>query len=360
MRGAAGLVVVLAACAEPAVDMTLVLPKDIPGFDTSCITAVDVYADGADYPTNPNDWKRACIPIKSHPATFQALVDELRGKFEVEIPDSGLSGVEIYGYTEGCDVQTDLYDLTFFGSQPYIGQDTLPIPIVPNTSCTQSSVKVRLVDLMKLTQTQACANAAVTGANAGAYLGTLSPRPFVDGLDFYTRSGANAVNSVVTFNAALTIGPQSCLAVNAGDDTTISTSCISAGGPHVCSAPDEIEAPVIARSVSDASTDPRLVADFGPATFGAVWGTVGGTKQPLSGAVLTVSDPTKATVVYLDAPATTGALRDLGSQASGTSGMFAVYAKGIVNLTITANGKSMTIRIGAQKTDPGVVLVSMD
>src|SRR5690348_11323150 len=88
----------LAACSDPVIEMQLVLPENADNFDTTCINAVEVRVTGANYLQDGDDYQRSCIDIKSS-AGYAAIRNAIRGRFEVLIPDTGISGVEIYGWS---------------------------------------------------------------------------------------------------------------------------------------------------------------------------------------------------------------------------------------------------------------------
>src|SRR5687768_3953562 len=99
------LCALLAGCGEKVVEMTLKLPASdlVASHDTSCVTAIEVWANGTTYPTDINDSKRDCIETTGA-AKYSDIRDEMLGQFELAIPDSGLGGIEIYGYTAQCTV----------------------------------------------------------------------------------------------------------------------------------------------------------------------------------------------------------------------------------------------------------------
>ena len=372
---ASALLLGSAACADPAIDMKLVVPTDAvaASFDTSCVGAVQVYVDGKNYPTpDITDYKQACIPITTNPATFADLAAELQGKFDVAIPDSGLMGIEIYGFGGDCDQVENPPDgapepdLSFFGSMPYIGQDEIDLTMVPNVSCTHAPVTVDLVDMLALNATKQCASATVTDSGAGADLGTLSPNQLMAGVNYYGSNGAASTNSVAAFSGATTIGSEDCLAASAGSSATDGVSCVSTTGSTVCATGGQIEVPVINYTVAMASTDPNNIQNFGGVLFGTVWGTVGTVKQPITGATISLADPNaKGTIVYFDQPAGvetgTGSLTlRAGATSTDASGMFGLYANEIVDVTVTANGKTKTVRMAATASDPAAALVDMD
>src|SRR5882672_9818966 len=205
------LVLLSSACVERAVEMKIEIPNPmlaIASFDTSCLTAVEVYVDGANYPADPNDFLHKCFTIDSSPAGYAQVADALRGKVTLPVPASGLRHVEMFGFAGSCaDIEAAntglIPDLLFLSNTPYIGQDTIDMQIIPNLSCKSSRVSVRLVDLMTLVSKPAptsadCAAAAVPdGPRTGAWTATVLMGPVDKHLDWWGGiTGANSINSV--------------------------------------------------------------------------------------------------------------------------------------------------------------------
>ena len=159
MRFAALLVV--SACADPVVDMELVLPQQ--SMNTSCVTAVEVHANGATYPQVKDDRVISCIDIQPG-ATYAAVRDAIRGKFSLGVPDTGLASLEIYGWSgvAACKDDMDPFvtpDLMFFGSAEYIGQDTIRCRSRRTSTARAAPSKFALVDMFALLGGATCATA---------------------------------------------------------------------------------------------------------------------------------------------------------------------------------------------------------
>jgi hypothetical protein len=344
MRFAALLVV--SACADPVVDMELVLPQQ--SMNTSCVTAVEVHANGATYPQVKDDRVISCIDIQPG-ATYAAVRDSIRGKFSLGVPDTGLASLEIYGWAgvAACKDDMDPFvtpDLMFFGSAEYIGQDTIQLPITPNLDCARSNVKVRLVDMFALIGGATC-TAASTFADgaAGAGLGTLVPKAYGKGVELYGNiDGANTLANLVSFEGYTKTGTKSCLAIDGGGADGGSTGCVI-GGTSVCAGVGEIEHVLLSNAIlaNDANFDNAIAAKFPGIVIGSIWNAG---KTPIAGATVDVP-ASHGKVIYVDLNGTTLTAR---SQAStGPSGLFMLYADTLVNAKVTANGATRNVTLGA-------------
>jgi hypothetical protein len=344
MRFAALLVV--GACADPVVDMELVLPQQ--SMNTSCVTAVEVHANGATYPQVKEDRVVSCIDIKPG-ATYAAVRDSIRGKFSLGVPDTGLASLEIFGWAgvAACKDDMDPFvtpDLMFFGSAEYIGQDTIQLPITPNLDCARSPVKVRLVDMFALIGGATCATASTfADGAAGAGLGTLVPKAYGKGVELFGNiDGANTLASLVSFEGYTKTGNKSCLAIDGGSADGGSTGCVI-GGSSVCAGVGEIEHVLLSNAVlaNDANFDNAIAAKFPGIVIGSIWNAG---KTPIAGATVDVPS-SHAKVVYVDINGTTLTVRNQAS--TGPSGLFMLYADTLVNAKVTANGATRTVTLGA-------------
>ena len=345
-------IVLAAACAEPVVEMQLMLPKNADAYDTSCITAVEVRVNGGNYANDDTDFTRSCMELKAG-ATYASVRDAIRGKFSVTIPDSGMSGIEVYGWSgpSACKESDNPFvtpDLLFFGKGDYIGQDRVDIPLTPNVSCTRNEVKLRMYDMFALIGGATCDVAGTIAGEGGAGIGTLVPRMFSEGSEFFGNlAGANMMGNLVTFTGPTQAGSKSCLAIDGGSDMTGgSTGCVLSG-PSVCAAAGEIEHAIIPYSVLEnaGNYDPALMVQFPGIIFGSVW-TGGATKAPIGGATIEI-DPAHGKVIYLDPPNAQGLLVARGGTSTGPSGLFALYTDTVASVKITANGQTKTVQLGA-------------
>jgi hypothetical protein len=361
--------VLVAACTDPVVDMQLVLPRNADTFNTSCVTAVEVHVNGATYPQDPNDFKKSCVEI-SGAADFATVRSAIHGKFTLPMPDTGLSGIELYGWSgpSACAPPPDPFytnDLMFFASAPYIGQDSVELPIVPSLNCVAAPIKVRPVDLFTLisgaTPTSAnCTLAAMADGTSSDGTGVLIPKLFSKGTKFFGGLVGGEVRAgVAQFNGPTQVGPKSCLALSGGSTTAGSTTCVI-DGPGVCAGAGEIEHAFVNGDIGSQTIsqfDAVLTAKYHGIVYGSVWSN-GATKHPLAGATVDV-DPADGAVVYVDPP-------DPGSNAlkrrdgsTGPTGLFLLYTSTLASVTVHAGGASRTVTLASPDEADGAALIVM-
>jgi len=372
-RCLAGVVLVTAGCVQPAiVDLTFEAPSDLHG-DVSCVSAIEVRAIGTSYPRDHTDFTRQCLPLVQSPASYEAIHDAIRGRFDIAIPESGLAGVSLLGLAgaDACTPSEVFYstpDLVFSASAAYAGDATMTLAAEPNIDCTQSSATFRVVDIMALAASASSAgcSAAMTLGDADfTGLGTLVPDRFDDGLVFFGNGRSwGASNNMTQGTGMVTMlqsAPKSCLAAIGVSNNQLPTigsgiGCII-GGPSVCAGPGEreiVSIPDIVRQHADLA----LASRFPTITYGSVW-TSGMPRTPVAGAQVTV-DPRRGTVVYIDPPAADGSFAARRDQSgTGPSGLFVVYADTIVRATIGALGKIRTVTLGGSNETAGGALVVM-
>jgi len=350
------------ACAEPVIELSFQMPTADRGgaFNASCLTAVDIYTNGTDYPTTTNDFVRSCVEITSPPATLAELKSAIAGKIDVRLPESGLASVEILGRRGSCTLDDSLPfgDLVFYAGANYIGDDQLVLPVDASSSCDQAPVTVRPIDLIKLTTGTTrgdCAAAkAIDGPNAGADIGTLMPSVANGVMWTFGRSGAFLINGVATIPAAsMTVGPKACLAVSSGDAVFGSVTCVDRSLPPVCATPGEIEAPGVSAAIAIDSFDQAKKSKFPSVIYGAV---VNGTKQPIQGATVEI-DSKIGEVVYVELSGTR--LVPTGGTATGASGLFMVYTSTVASVKVSSGALSRTTTVGALADAEGGVLVML-
>jgi hypothetical protein len=335
----------LAACGEEAIEMTLQVPEDSEQWDTSCVQTIEVFTAGANYPDQSNDYIGQTLDLSDDPAdSYAALKQAVRGKFEVAIPDSGLSAVEMYGWNgQSGFFSPELFpELIFYSRVPYTGQDTIDIELVANLDCRLSPVIVRPIELMKLVTTKSCAMAAVTDPMGFASIGTLSPglyKPYLFG--WGGVHGAPVANGLASFNAPLMAGPQSCLAVYGFTATSSTGGCVTP--TKACATGTEIEA-VLVEDAYALSLDAGIQETLRGAVVGAV---LDATKTGIAGATVAVDS---GMVVYVNPDTATKRLVPTGGTTTGASGMFVVYSNDLAETSVTANGQTKTVTIGAQRT----------
>jgi hypothetical protein len=352
------------ACAEPVIELSLTLPAMTAGgsFNTSCVTAIDMVTIGENYPNTDNDYVKTCIDVTTTPATFQDVKLAMQGKFDVAIPPSGLSGVEIFGRRGSCRTADDTLppgDLVFYAGSPYVGGDSITLPVIAASSCDQAPVAIRLVDIVKLTtgaiKGDCTAAQGIDGPEAGATIGTLTPT-IGNGIVWYAGfSGAALMGGVANVPMASTVvGPKSCLGVFSGDATSGSMSCVTPGAPTACAVGTELETAILDVPLAFDSIDPSKLTKFP----GIVWGAiVNNMKQPIAGATVEI-DPALGEVVYVEPSGVGAAMRLVPTGgATGPSGLFGVYTKGLVPIKATSGGLSRTITVGAVTDFPAATLI---
>jgi hypothetical protein len=340
----------LAGCFDDkAIDLQLQAPAPAIAsqFSPACVASVEVWINGSTYPTNEEDSARGCVSLTGKTtATWNDVLASIRGSFEADMPDSGLGGVEIYGFAGPCEAGAfNDYDLIFYSHTTYEGGDSLGIPITPNLSCDATDVKIRPIDLLQLIKTGQCTQAAwMRGKMA---VTTLSPYPWTDTLDWWGgQNGANiAADGVATFRGLTKTGPETCLALSNYTGTWESISCVGPYEQRVCATGTEYESPMVDPMVAAASQELPKVTKWGSLVIGAAWGA-----GPLAGATVTIDPPTAGEVVYFDMPpgveTGVGGLTPRGGTVTGVSGLFGIYTDDMVKITVTQNGRSVSRMVG--------------
>jgi len=352
------------ACAEPVIELSLTLPPMSAGggFNTSCVTAIDLITVGENYPETVNDYVKTCVDITSSPATFEDVKRAMQGRFDVAIPTSGLSAVELFGRRGSCkvsDASLPPGDLVFYAGGRYVGDGSISLPLIAGASCDQVPVTLRPVDIIKLTTGTTkgdCAAAkAIDGDEAGATLGTLTPT-IGNGIEFYSGfAGAPLANGIAAISmGSTTVGPKACLGVYSGDATSGSLSCVTPGAPTVCATGIELETAILDLDLAFNSVDQARLSKFP----GIVWGAiVNGAKQPIAGATVEI-DPKYGEVVYVEPSGTGPAMRlAAAGTATGASGLFAVYTNKLAPIKATSGGLTRTQTVGAVDDFPAATLI---
>ncbi|MEO8839979.1 MAG: hypothetical protein ABI591_28015 [Kofleriaceae bacterium] len=356
MRLALGFVVLIAACGEASVDMSLLVPSEVPSFDMSCVTAVDllVIPNGDTEPTIDIGQRTAgvsCVDLSTAPKNFAGLQTLLAGTFDVALPKAGLSGVEMRGRAGNCAEAPAEYTSVFYGGANYKpGDDQLRIKISRSISCdAHSTFAVHPVDMLKLFTTMTCADwtdtTATLQANDIRATNLLKPAIVVEnGLD--TKPMATPTVMIDSFSAAY---PGTCAAMELHAAGSTGLSCINANQPTAC-ASTNLEVAVLADTFT-ASADPALVKQFGAANFVGIW-TSSAPAGPVSQATITVDDGEPATkIVYGDLSGST--FLPSGAASSTAGGLAIVYAPSVVGITVTAPGKApRKLYIGASADQP--------
>jgi hypothetical protein len=350
-----------AACSDKTVDLALLLPSSqvAAEYDTSCVSAVRLYLVGKDYPTT-GDYTTGCydLPPGTPNATFAQVRDAIAGRFEVDVPPSGLATLELYAHNGTCTASREYdFDLTFYAETPFIGQDPIELPVIPNLSCATSSVTVRAIDVLALVETNDCAMATWQGGRVA--LSTAAPLPSTSTTLWWGgQINAPVVDGVATLTGSTKTGPNTCLAIGFLDNLGFfGFTCVAPAEQRVCAQPGELEAPMVDYDLWNASLDLAKENLYGGMIIGAVMGSGG----PVSGATVALDEPdqAKGQVVYLDPPIGDGGFVERPDSATGPSGLFAIYTRSPVRMTITGNGTTVRRRAAAVSTYAGAMLVKL-
>lgn len=360
------LLLLLSACADKAIEVRLEVPNATVGaqYSPACTASVEVWLNGANYPIDEEDSSRNCVSLEGRPhATWNELLGSVRGQYSADMPDSGLGGIEVYGFTGPCSAGSiNDYDLTFYSHTKYEGGDTFIAPITPNLSCEQQDVKVRAVDLLKLLKTNQCAQALWTGGGKLAVT-TLSPYPWDESTDWWggQYGGTIAADSTASFRGFYKAGPASCLAISSYTGKWEAISCVGPAEQRACATGTELEAPMIPIGVAAASQDLNKTTKWGALVIGAVWNTT-----PLAGAIVSIDPAYKdmGEIVYFDMPAGVengvGGLTPRAGTSTGPSGLFGVYTESVIKINITQNGRTVSRTVGGYEYEYAqVALIKM-
>jgi hypothetical protein len=352
---ALGLVVLLGACGAASVDMTLLVPSELPSFDMSCVTAVDLLelpnGDTETLDIGQRTDGVSCVDLSTAPKNFPGLQTLLANKFDVALPTAGLAGVEMRGREGNCAEAPAEYTSVFYGGANYKpGDDQLRIKISRNISCdAHSTFSVHPVDMLNLFSTMMCADWTDTSATlqANDIRGTNLLKPTIvveNGLD--TKPMAMPTVTIDSFSASY---PGTCAAMELHAAGSTGLSCINANQPTAC-ATTNLEVAVLADTFT-ASADPALVKQFGAANFVGIW-TSSAPAGPVSGATITVDDGAPASkIVYGDISGTT--FLPSGAASSTAGGLAIVYAGSVVGISVMVSGKpTYHMYIGASAAQP--------
>jgi len=355
----------LAACTEPAIEMAVVLPSATAtqGFDLSCVGAVAVRVIGNDIgdASRQADELADCVDLTTPPSTFGDVQRAIHGRFAFALPRSGLAGVQLSGFKGSCSDRVGSHEAVFFGGAPRGGSDTMTIPLIPNISCDRAKAyDVTVVDLVALTSTHECDSPIDVST---VFAGDLHPRLLGDRMPrMELEHGVSAVNALDgtgrVQSYAATASSRSCIAI--GDRGVVSggVSCVNAAAPTLCGDPGELEVAALPLSLTAASRDAALIAQYGEPVFGAVWEpSLIGADHAISGATVELADPSQGTVVYVQRG--TGTLDPIASaRATGTDGLFIAYLRGEpTSLIVKAPGHVQeTLQVASSPDWPSTVL----
>lgn len=348
----------VAACTDPAVEMHLVLPQQEPQMDLSCVSAVRLDAFGNDQgdantaatPQINTD----CVDLAHAPTSFADLASMMHGQFVAPLPSSGLLGVEVHAFAGHCSDKQDPYEAMIYGGAPGSSKD-IAVPLVANISCAATATyTIHPIDLT---------NAGACGAMTTGYVYAADVRPSMMGGDFarmYVDYGISAANMgadgtapISSYSAIMGAG---CIAAGYADDTNMryGLNCVDTTKPTLCGgAPGTVEVGVVP-NLYYGYFDHQLASQYGTPTFGAAYDI--STKHAIAGATVTI-DQGEGQVAYVEPGA--GAL-DTHAAPTGASGMFLVYAKGAVAITVAAPGQvSEHYIVAGTPQEPATVIAAL-
>jgi hypothetical protein len=350
-------VVLLAACNDGAIDLTLVFPEEAANYDMSCVKAVDVLTLG------PNDTMSldigartssnvACVDLGHTVTTFAQVQAALTNKVNAAIPAGGLAAVELRGRAGSCMDKPAQFEAIFYGGAQDAGNADLTIPVARAITCDSSTqFTVKPVNMYGLFNTKTCADYidASSQAFSADLRPTLIPRqPLVFEIGESTQPMSSATANIMSFTKMYT-GTCTVIALQSSDGALAGQACINAGAATAC-AQLNLELALLPTAYAQMSRD-TSITKYSGWNFIGVW-TTSGTVGPVMDATVTVDNGDDAKVVYGDL-GTTAFQPNAGAITTTPSGMVMVYTNAIVGVTVSATGKtSRHIYIGADAQHP--------
>ena len=354
----------LGACAEPVVDMRLVMPQQVPAnFDLSCVKAVDVapHRDGVapiiDIGLRKFELKvdDPCVDI-SPQTSFAGVLDELRGQVSFDLDD--LAGVQIRGRVGSCNDDPNYHEAIFYGGAVYDGGD-INIPLIPNISCTGKEMqRVKPFELIPMIADPLHACKPIIDNLAATFPGVIRPSkldPVTAPLTFEAGTGVapldgNGVSTIPTFSS--TMQNDACIAVAHEGPKGSGGTCVNKNAPPLCGTAGDVELPLYPFILVEPIIDKAAIAESGTYVIGTVWET--NPAKPVADA--TVTAPAGVKVDYVELK--NGVLEVVrGGTKTGPSGLFILYSPKVVSVTIAAPGhQSRTLTVGGGFELPGSAL----
>jgi hypothetical protein len=319
----------VAGCGTPAIDLELQLPPD--DVDLSCVQAVRVYAWGVDVLDTPPN---TCLTLDAPVATFAELRAAVRGKLELDLPVSGLAGIDVTGMTS-----TDCIggDSVFYGGATFTGGD-MTVPLRANFDCAaRQNLVVRPVDYVALA-TGTCTSPA-TSFDPGSIHPTMLDQPMPAMVYDLTTPPATVSGGVATLNTMVAIDEDSCNAM--GDPITGSISCIHPGSPGACTTGSEVELTTVDTDFAIQSMDQIASERYAQIVYGSVRDATSNPKHPIVGArVEIVEDDAELGEIQYATMSAPGAplTRLVGAAATDAGGLFIAYMDHPIRVRITAPG----------------------
>jgi hypothetical protein len=326
------IVGVVAACGDPAVDVTLRLPDT--DVDLSCVQSVRVYAWGE---TITDDAPNQCIVLDAPVSGFAELREAIRGKLELRLPPSGLAGIDVSGMTFA-----DCFgDAVFYGGAEYDGGDMV-VPLVANFDCSvRADTVVRPVDYRGMLA------GSCLGPQGRLDRGSIHPTmldvPLPAMVYDLTEPGAIVgIDGTALFpDALINIDDASCMAV--GDEVSGSIGCVYPGAPGVCTTGTQLELTTIDVDFANASMEPDAAARYPQIVFASVWDATAAVKHPIQGAQVRIADADLelGEIHYATLPLGAPSMIDLPTATStDATGMFVAYMDRPVTVVVSAAGYS--------------------
>jgi hypothetical protein len=353
----------LAACADPTVSMTLAPTADVrASLNTSCVSAVLVKLNGLNIDSSTNDFVQDCydLPAGVTHNNWTELQAAISGKVTSPLPDTGLSGVEVYGYSGSCaqlvpPMTARTSDLAFYGFG-LNDDDAVQVDVTGNLDCTRETVTARAIDIDKLRIVGSCDLATFSQAK-GIGLATFNPLPIGRGVDWWgtNRALVDDATGLATIDAPITVLGSSCIAASwtNGSLDPRSTSCITPVAQNVCGAAREV--PAIEPRLWEGARDlPKFGAYKGGFVVGIVYNDDIG---PIAGASITLETGFSGEVVYLTRKNEEGAMVIRGADAGVTqtdiTGLFGIYADSLIRVKIQKGDSMVTRNVGTAGEIPG-------
>ncbi len=372
--------VVLIGCAQPSIELRLEMPESSANFDMSCLTAVDVmgFSNSMLEEAQPDiglhadefNEQPACAVV-ANVTSFADLESQLQGQIDVPLPAGGLTAIELRGRAGSCNQLPYGQALVYGGGQYLSGASFVSVAVEPNISCqTATKMKVQPIDMLGLIAdpAHACKLQADTSNGDVTYpavirpseLATMADIPdqmmFEAGTD-YEPLGDDGTATVSTYSAAVA---GSCIAVARESEAFIGSTCVNHGAPTLCASDaSTVELPIVSGAKSDPVYDDALITQYGLPVIGFVWSKTDTTKAPLANATVSVADPTKVQIIYMDVVNGNLATTMLG--ATNDKGIFLIYTSGVTTITVSAPGHTAEhLQIGPANGLQGTVLAVLE
>jgi len=331
-------VAALGGCGDPAIDLSLA--PATPDADLSCVAAVRVYAWGKDINDAPPN---TCLPLSRPVANFRELQTAIHGALELDLPTSGLAGIDIAGMTTPDCLGGDA---VFYGGAAFTGGD-MTVPLRAHFDCsTRQTLEVKPVEYSTLALTGQCGSTAPR-LDRGSIHPTMLDQPLPSMV--YDLSSPSAVvggtGTAIFPDAMVSTDDDACVAV--GDAVSGSIGCVLPGAPGVCTAPGQLELTTIDFDFAASSLDQGASLRYPQVVYGAVWDATANPKHAVANARVEVEAGAAGEVHYGAVVGTT--MADLpGAQTTDAGGLFTAYMEHPITVTVSAPGyRTRSVRLAA-------------